>query len=88
MVRAFGIGAALIMSATAATAQALPHNLHQAKRVVDTGAASAAARLQAQGYSDIHDLKKGPDGNWTAVATRNGLSLTVVEQSDGKIVAR
>lgn len=81
MMKALGLSAALIMGATAAMAQTSPRN-------ADMSAAPAAARLQAQGYSEIHDLKRNPDGSWTAVATRNGMSLNVVEQPDGKITTR
>lgn len=78
--KALMLGMSLIAAATAASAQTTP----------DTrmGAVRAAARLQARGYTEIHDLKQDSDGSWTAVATRNGMTLNVVEQPDGKITTR
>ena len=51
-------------------------------------AAGVAARLQAQGYSGVENLHKGPDGNWVGQATRNGVPATVTIGPDGAVTAR
>jgi glucose/arabinose dehydrogenase len=51
-------------------------------------AAGVAARMQAQGYSDIHDLHRGPDGKWVGQATRNGAAVTVTAEPEGGLTAR
>jgi hypothetical protein len=61
--------------------------MHETAKI-DTSAAVAAAHLQAQGYSDIHDLHKNADGTWTAQAMYNGTSTTVTEGADGRVSGR
>ena len=56
--------ATFAIGASAASAQTM-HNSPK----IDTSAAVAAAHLQAQGYSDIHDLHKNTDGTWTGQIT-------------------
>jgi glucose/arabinose dehydrogenase len=51
-------------------------------------AAGVAARLQAQGYSEIQNLHRGPDGKWVGQATRNGVPVTITAGQDGGITAR
>lgn len=51
-------------------------------------AAGVAARLQAQGYSEIQGLHRGPDGKWVGQATRNGVPVSVTAEPDGGITAR
>ncbi len=52
------------------------------------GAAGVAARLQSQGYADIHDLRRGPDGKWVGEATRNGVPVRVTSDPAGTTIAR
>jgi hypothetical protein len=48
------------------------------------GAAGVTTRLQALGYSDVHNLRVGPDGrSWMGEVTRNGLSHTIITNPDG-----
>jgi len=51
-------------------------------------AAGAAQRLQSLGYKDIHDMRRGPDGQWTGKATRNGVPATVTVQPQGTTTSR
>ena len=51
-------------------------------------AAGVAARLQAQGYSEIQNLHRGPDGKWVGNATRNGVPVTVTAGPEGDVKAR
>lgn len=52
------------------------------------GSAGVAARLQSLGYKDIHDLRRGPDGQWTGKAVRNGVPSSVTVQPRGSVIAR
>jgi hypothetical protein len=52
------------------------------------GSAGVAARLQSLGYKDIHDLRRGPNGQWTGKAERNGVPSTVTVQPQGTVIAR
>ena len=51
-------------------------------------AAGVAARLQAQGYSGVENLHKGPDGKWVGQAMRNGVPATVTVGPEGDVTAR
>jgi hypothetical protein len=44
--------------------------------------------MQAQGYSEIQNLHRGPDGKWVGNATRNGVPVTVTTDSEGKVTGR
>lgn len=50
--------------------------------------ALVAEHLKALGYRDIHDLRRGPEGQWTGKATRNGVDYTVTSRPDGSSIAR
>ena len=52
------------------------------------GAAGVSSRLQSQGYKDVHDLRRLPDGKWVGEATRNGHPVTVTSDPAGTTVAR
>jgi hypothetical protein len=52
------------------------------------GSAGVAARLQSLGYKDIHDLRRGPNGQWTGKVERNGVPSTVTMQPQGSVIAR
>jgi hypothetical protein len=52
---------------------------------VAAGPSGVKSVLQPQGYKNIHDLQRAPDGSWTAKATtRNGLPTTVTVAPDGR----
>jgi hypothetical protein len=44
--------------------------------------------MQSQGYKDIHELRQGPDGQWTGKATQNGVGRTVTVQPNGSTTGR
>ena len=80
---------ALIALSTAASAQTpktppapTTHNQSAAT------AAGVAARLQAQGYSEIQNLRRGPDGKWVGQAQRNGVPVTITAGPEGDVTAR
>jgi len=52
------------------------------------GAAGVTSRLQSQGYKDVHDLRKTPDGKWVGTAMRNGHPVTVTSDQSGTTIAR
>jgi len=84
----FSLAAALIFAVSAATAQTMPKGPASTSQTTRAGAAGVAARLKSQGYSEIHNLRRGPDGKWTGEARRNGVSHTVTANPDGSVTAR
>jgi hypothetical protein len=77
---------ALIVFTTSANAQTPPSATTHNQGPVT--AAGVAARLQAQGYTGVENLHKGPDGKWVGNATRNGVAVSVTAEPDGGITAR
>lgn len=49
--------------------------------------AAAKAKLEAAGFSGVHDLKRMPDGTWTGRAMRNNLDIAVQLDVDGNIIS-
>ena len=87
-VERFSLAVALILAVSAANAQTMPKGPASTSQTTRAGAAGVAARLQSQGYSEIHNLRRGPDGKWTGEAKRNGVSHTVTANPDGSVTAR
>jgi hypothetical protein len=81
-VRSFAI--LLLLTAAPAAAQA-PSTRNQA---VTSGPAGVQSRLQSQGYSGIHDLRRLPDGQWTGKATQNGVTRNITVAPDGTTISR
>ena len=52
------------------------------------GSASAKTQLQALHYGNVHDLRRGPDGQWTGKATQNGVEKQVTISPKGVVTAR
>jgi hypothetical protein len=52
------------------------------------GTAGVKTRLQALHYKDVHDLRRGPDGQWVGKATQGNVEKTVTIAPDGTVVAR
>jgi len=77
---------ALVVST--ATAQTMPKGPTPTNQTTQAGAAGVSSRLQSQGYSQIHNLHRGPDGKWVGEATRNGVRHTVTANPDGSTTAR
>ena len=46
------------------------------------------ARLEALGYKDVHDLRRGPDGEWRGRATRNNGEISVTNEPAGNVTTR
>ena len=74
---------ALAIAALSATAFAQTRN-----QAAVAGAAGVSSRLQSQGYKDVHDLRRMPDGKWVGEATRNGVPVTVTSDPAGTTIAR
>ena len=70
----------LIALAGTAVAQSKPPN--------PPTAAGAQMRLQPLHYKDVHDLRRGPDGQWTGKATQNGVEKNVTVHPNGSVTAR
>ncbi len=75
------LASALILLTVAVSAQTR-------NQAAASGAAGVTARLQAQGYLDVHNLRRMPDGTWTGKATRNGAPVTVTSDPSGTTIAR
>ena len=52
------------------------------------GTAGVKTRLQALHYKDVHDLRRGPDGQWVGKATQGNVPKTVTIAPDGTVTAR
>jgi hypothetical protein len=52
------------------------------------GAAGVTTRLKSQGYDNVHNLRRTPDGKWVGKATRNGVPVTVTSDPAGTTIAR
>ena len=75
------LAAALVLLSVAASAQTR-------NQAAAAGAAGVASRLQSQGYANIHNLRRGPDGKWVGDATRNGVPVRVTSDPAGITIAR
>jgi hypothetical protein len=81
--------AAIVVIAAPAAAQSknstvvVTHN-----QAAAAGAAGVAAHMQSLGYTGIHDLRRGPDGQWTGKAVQNGVEKNVTVAPDGTTVGR
>lgn len=84
----------LALIVVAAAVPAAAQSQHSATGVVThnqaaaAGAAGVAAHMQSLGYTGIHDLRRGPDGQWTGKAMQNGVEKNVTASPDGTIVGR
>ena len=76
---------AVVIVTASTTAFAQPATRNQAS---SAGAAGVTSRLQSQGYKDVHDLRKTPDGKWVGTAMRNGHPVTVTSDQAGTTIAR
>jgi hypothetical protein len=74
---------AAVLIGLSATAMAQTRN-----QAAAAGAAGVTSRLQSQGYKDVHDLRRLPDGRWVGEATRNGVPVTVTSDRSGTTIAR
>ena len=52
------------------------------------GTAGVKTHLQALHYKDVHDLRRGHDGQWTGKATQGNVPKTVTIAPDGTVTAR
>lgn len=52
------------------------------------GPAGVTSRLQSQGYKDVQNLRRMPDGKWVGTAMRNRHPVTVTSDQSGTTIAR
>ena len=52
------------------------------------GTAGVKTHLEALHYKDVHDLRRGPDGQWIGNATQGNVPKTVTIAPDGTVTAR
>ena len=52
------------------------------------GSAGVKQQLQSLHYKDVHGLRRGPDGQWTGKATRNGVAKQVTVSPNGGVTGR
>jgi len=52
------------------------------------GTAGVKQHLQSLHYKGAHNLRRGPDGQWTGKATQNGIEKTVTISPQGRVMAR
>ena len=76
------LGLALVGLASVASAQTKP------AAAPAPGSASVKTQLQALHYKDVHDLRRGPDGQWTGRAAQNGIEKQVTISPKGTVTAR
>lgn len=72
----------LILAAGVASAQTKPNPAGT------IGSADAKVRLQTLGYKDVHDLRRGADGQWVGKAPRGNVEKSVTVPPRGQVVAR
>ena len=72
----------LVAMAGAASAQTKPNPAGT------IGSADAKVRLQTLGYKNVHDLRRGSDGQWVGKATRGNIEKSVTVPPRGGVVAR
>jgi hypothetical protein len=77
------LAVAIVPVATTAFAQPTTRN-----QAAPAGAAGVTSRLQAQGYKNVQDLHRMPDGKWVGTAMRNGHPVTVTSDQAGTTIAR
>ncbi len=49
------------------------------------GSAAARARIEADGYSNVQGLTRGPDGKWRGQATRGNARVGVTVDANGRV---
>ncbi len=80
--RSLLLGVALAGIAGAASAQTKPAT------TPSPGSASVKTQLHALHYGNVHDLRRGPNGQWTGKATQNGVEKQVTISPKGVVTAR
>ncbi|HEX9525742.1 MAG TPA: hypothetical protein VF949_22400 [Reyranella sp.] len=52
------------------------------------GTAGVKTHLEALHYKDVHDLRRGPDGQWIAKVTQGNVEKAVTVSPQGDVTAR
>ena len=52
------------------------------------GTAGVKTHFEALHYKDVHDLRRGPDGQWIAKATQGNVEKSVTVSPQGDVIAR
>jgi hypothetical protein len=77
-----------VLLAAALVALSVTASAQTRNQAAAAGAAGVTSRLQSQGYKDVHDLRRMPDGKWVGEATRNAVPVTVTSDPGGTTIAR
>ena len=80
--KSLSLALALIGLAGAAVAQS------RSAPASTAGTAGVTTRLQALHYKDVHDLRRGPDGQWVGKTRQGNVEKTVTITRDGTVIAR
>ena len=76
------------LPATAQTRVPATPNQTTANQTNAGGTATVQSHMKSLGYKDIHDLRRGPDGQWIGKATQNGVEHTVTVEPNGTTTTR
>jgi hypothetical protein len=80
---------ALVLVFVAATGSASAQTKPETAPPASTaGTAGVKQHLQSLHYKNVRDLRRGPDGQWTGKAVRNGVDKTVTISPKGTVTAR
>lgn len=81
---------ALVVVAGAAVAQSapVPRTATAPADSVTSAAATAQRRIERDGYTNVRNLAKGPDGLWRGTATRSGTEVQVTVDRSGNVRAQ
>jgi hypothetical protein len=84
---AFVLLAALAAAAgTVGTAGSARAACEAGERIDKSTVADARKAIQAAGYRQVRDLKKGCDNYWHGVATKDGTAVNVVVSPKGEVM--
>lgn len=75
------VATVLILATTTAWAACSPND-----RIDGSTADQARRKIEAAGYEQVRDLKKGCDNFWHGQATKDGAAVNVVLSPDGKVM--
>jgi len=82
-------GAALLAAAPAvhpASAQQMRNNCAPEDKIDSSTAPQAMKKMEAAGYTHVHDLMKGCDNYWHGIAMKGGTETRVVLSPAGQVM--
>jgi hypothetical protein len=82
-------GAAFLAAAPIAPALAQPqmrNNCPPQDKIDSSTVPQAMRKMEAAGYSHVHDLRKGCDNYWHGKAMKNGQAVRIVLSPQGRVM--